>query len=119
MALRCVAILALVSLLNIATAADRPITDDDRSHWSFVPPVPPPVPEARVGSCRSPIDAFVRQALEAEGLEPAAEATRETLIRRVTFDLTGLPPTPEEIDAFIHDPSPLAYERLVDRLLAS
>ena len=67
---------------------------------------------------RNPIDAFILAALEAKGLSPAPEADRRTLIRRVTFDLTGLPPTPEEIDAFLKDESPDAYEKVVDGLLA-
>ena len=68
---------------------------------------------------RTPIDAFILSELEKRGLSPSPEADRRTLIRRLTFDLLGLPPTPEEIDAFVGDPSPDAYESLVDRLLAS
>ena len=68
---------------------------------------------------RNAIDSFVLARLEKEGLEPRAEADRPTLIRRVSFDLTGLPPTPQEIDAFVNDTSPNAYEKVVDRLLAS
>ena len=68
---------------------------------------------------RNPIDAFVLATLEAQHLQPAAPADRATLIRRVTFDLLGLPPTPAEIDAFLNDESPDAYEKVVDRLLAS
>ena len=68
---------------------------------------------------RNPIDAFILARLEENGLRPAPEADRATLIRRLSFDLTGLPPTPEEVDAFLDDDSPDAYERLVDRLLAS
>ena len=71
------------------------------------------------GWVRNPIDAFVLARLEAQRLHPASEADRVTLIRRLTYDLTGLPPTPEEVDAFLADRSPGAYERLVDRLLAS
>ncbi len=68
---------------------------------------------------RTPIDSFILKAQEDRGLAPTAEADRRTLIRRLTFDLHGLPPTPEEIDAFEQDASPEAYENLVDRLLAS
>jgi hypothetical protein len=88
--------------------------------WAIQPLRRPEIPRVRDRSwARTPIDAFILAALEAKGLTPRPEADRRTLIRRVTFDLTGLPPTPEEIDSFIHDPSPIAYERLVDRLLSS
>ncbi|MHB1558564.1 MAG: PSD1 and planctomycete cytochrome C domain-containing protein [Isosphaeraceae bacterium] len=91
-----------------------------RAFWSFRPvgdPVPPAVRRGDWAS--SPIDRFVLARLEAEGLEPSPAADRRALIRRVSFDLIGLPPTPEEVDAFVRDDSPRAYERLVDRLLAS
>jgi len=81
-------------------------------HWSFNPP-------QRPGAPGDGIDTFVRARLEREGLKPAPEADRATLIRRVTLDLTGLPPTLPEIDAFLRDTSPNAYEKVVDRLLAS
>jgi len=83
-------------------------------HWSFIPPKPPPVP-----SGQKAIDYFVRNRLAREGLAPSSEASKETLLRRVTFDLTGLPPTLAEADAFLADTSPRAYEKMVDRLLAS
>ncbi|MFO0925706.1 MAG: PSD1 and planctomycete cytochrome C domain-containing protein [Gemmataceae bacterium] len=90
------------------------------THWAFVPPrraTPPAV--TNVAWLRNPIDRFVLARLEKERLAPSPEADRYTLVRRVTFDLTGLPPTPEEADAFVADRRPDAYERLVDRLLAS
>jgi len=91
-----------------------------QTHWSFIPVERPPVPEVtRKDWIRNPIDAFILARLEREGLSPSPEASKETLIRRVTLDLTGLPPTLEEIDAFLADESPDAYERLVDRLFAS
>jgi hypothetical protein len=93
------------------------------AHWSLIAPTQPNVPETRAlkGGAwpRNTIDQFVLARLEREGLEPSPEADRVTLIRRVTLDLTGLPPTPAEVDAFVADESPGAYERLVDRLLAS
>lgn len=93
--------------------------EDDR-HWAFVPPARPEPPEVKeAGWGRNPLDAFVMARLEKEALRPAPEADKETLLRRVTFDLTGLPPSPEEIDAFLTDDSGEAYERVVDRLLAS
>lgn len=89
-------------------------------HWSFATPQRPAVPQVqRADWSYNPIDAFVLQKLEQAGLAPSPAADRTTLIRRVTLDLTGLPPTPAEVDAFLADESPLAYEHLVDRLLAS
>jgi len=91
-----------------------------QKHWSFIPPVRPPAPAVKNAAwVRTPVDAFVLQKLEREGLKPSAEANREMLIRRVSLDLTGLPPTPAEIDAFLLDRSPNAYEKVVDRLLQS
>ena len=89
-------------------------------HWGFVPPSRPELPGVSDAEwCRNPIDFFVRARLDREGLDPSPEADRTTLIRRLSLDLTGLPPTPEEVDAFLADESPEAYEHLVDRLLAS
>jgi hypothetical protein len=88
-------------------------------HWAYVKPARPPVPKVKDPAWAGPIDAFVRARLEKEGLAPAPEANRETLLRRLTLDLTGLPPTIEELDAFLSDKSPSAYEKVVDRLLAS
>jgi hypothetical protein len=91
-----------------------------RDWWSLVPPQRPDVPTpAHADRVRTPIDAFVLARLEKAGLEPAAEADRATLIRRAMFDVWGLPPDPAEVDAFVADPDPQAYEHLVDRLLAS
>ncbi|HEV8059715.1 MAG TPA: PSD1 and planctomycete cytochrome C domain-containing protein [Gemmataceae bacterium] len=90
------------------------------THWSFQKPERPKLPAVRnVEWARNPIDRFILARLEKESLTPRAEADRETLVRRLTFDLTGLPPTPAEIDAFLADNRPGAYERLVDRLLDS
>ena len=89
-------------------------------HWSFIPPVRPDLPAVNHDTwVRNPIDRFILARLEAEGLEPAPEADRRTLARRVALDLTGLPPDPAVVDAFVADPSADAYERLVDALLAS
>jgi hypothetical protein len=91
-----------------------------QKHWSLIPPQRPPLPAVKNRQWgRNPIDAFILERLEHEGLTPSAEAARTTLIRRVTLDLTGLPPTPVEVDAFLADPSPNAYEKVVDRLLRS
>ena len=91
-----------------------------RGHWSFLPPVRGELPSTKHEPLvRTPIDRFLLARLEAEGLEPSPPADPVTLVRRVTFDLTGLPPTPAEVDAFVADPSPAAYEALVDRLLNS
>jgi hypothetical protein len=89
-------------------------------HWAFVAPKKSELPKVRNPMWeRNPIDAFILARLDTAGLAPSPEADRTTLIRRVTLDLTGLPPTPEEVEAFLADPSPDAYEKVVDRLLAS
>jgi len=89
-------------------------------HWAFVAPRAPSAPEVRAeGWARDPLDLHVLARLEREGLAPAAEADRVTLLRRASLVLTGLPPTPEEVDAFAADGAPDAYERRVDALLAS
>jgi hypothetical protein len=88
------------------------------AHWAFRPVVRPPLPRAR-GTCRTAVDRFILAALEAKGVRPNPQADRATLIRRVSFDLIGLPPTVAEIDNFLADRSPDAYERMVERYLAS
>jgi hypothetical protein len=91
-----------------------------QSHWAFRPVRKPAVPAVKhLDRVHTPVDAFLLAALEAKGLEPAPEADRRTLLRRVSFDLTGLPPTPEEAEAFVNDKAPDAYEKVVERLLAS
>jgi hypothetical protein len=101
-------------------APPPPDQPDPRRHWAFRPPREGPVPAVKLGSWpRTTVDAFILARLEEHGLRPAPPADRRTLIRRATFDLIGLPPTPGEVEAFLHDPSPEAFERLVERLLAS
>ena len=91
-----------------------------KKHWAYVKPVRPTPPElGKPGLVRNPIDRFILRRLQQEGIEAAGETSKETLIRRVKLDLIGLPPTPEEVDAFVADPAPDAYEKLVDQLLAS
>jgi hypothetical protein len=98
-----------------AHAQDRP-----QDWWSFRPLVRPSVPAVQdKGWVETPVDSFILAKLESKGLRPSPPADRGTLIRRVTFDLHGVPPTPEEIDAFVADPAADAYEKLIDRLLAS
>jgi mono/diheme cytochrome c family protein len=97
-----------------------PVDAQARRFWSFRPVVRPLPPAVRTtGWVRTPIDAFVLARLESAGLRPAPEAEKASLLRRVTYDLTGLPPSPDEVAAFLADPSPGAYEKVVDRLLAS
>jgi mono/diheme cytochrome c family protein len=89
-------------------------------HWSFIVPKSPPIPAVKKKDwVRTPIDNFILARLEKEGLSPSPQADKRSLIRRVTYDLTGLPPTPQEVAAFVADNSPDAYEKVVDRLLAS
>jgi len=89
-------------------------------HWSFIPPQKSPLPNVENSKwVRNSIDNFILARLEREKLKPNVEADKRTLIRRVTLDLTGLPPTPEQVGAFVNDRSPDAYEKVVDRLLAS
>ncbi|MCW5554034.1 MAG: PSD1 domain-containing protein [Verrucomicrobiae bacterium] len=101
----------------------KPLTDIAEArarHWAFQPvqkPAPPKVKQP--GWVQSPVDPFILAKLEQEELSPANPADRRTLIRRVSYDLTGLPPTPEEVESFLNDQQPDAYARLVDRLLAS
>jgi hypothetical protein len=103
--------------LAVALAAPRAAASD---HWSLQPRAQPTVPENKASTwVRNPIDAFILHKLQKAGLQPASEADRATLLRRLSFDLTGLPPTPEEIAAFVADDSTSAYEKQVDRLLAS
>ena len=102
---------------------DQPsrLSDEDRKFWAFQSPQRPAVPEVRNSKLetRNSIDAFLLQKLATKGLSFNAEASKPVLLRRLTFDLHGLPPTPDELDDFLADESPDAYEKLVDRLLAS
>lgn len=98
----------------------RALTEPASTHWAYVKPVEPDLPPVEDSEWpRNPVDAFVLAKLDEEGLSPSPEASKATLVRRLTLDLIGLPPTLEEVDAFVADESPDAYEALVDRLLAS
>jgi hypothetical protein len=91
-----------------------------KEHWSFTAPQKPELPTVKAKNwVKTPLDQFVLKRLEDKGLQPSTEASRETLLRRAAFDLTGLPPSVAEVDAFLKDNSPDAYEKAVDRLLAS
>jgi len=112
--------LSLLPLLGLWLASARADEPDPKAHWAYKPPVRPAVPAVENAAwVRNPIDAFVLQKLRQAKLAPAPEADRAALLRRVTYDLTGLLPTPPEIDAFLSDARPDAYERAVERLLAS
>ncbi|MEO2090136.1 MAG: DUF1549 domain-containing protein, partial [Gemmataceae bacterium] len=109
-------------LVARTAAAKGPLTvsEKDKQYWAYRPlqqTTPPTVKDA--AWVRNPIDAFIRARLDAVGIAPAPDADKRTLIRRVTFDLTGLPPTPKEVDEFVADASPKAFETVADRLLAS
>lgn len=111
---RVVGLFASLSMWSIGHAEDRP------EHWAFKPPTRPALPTVKDQAWpRNPVDRFVLARLEAEGMGPSPEADRVTLIRRLGLDLVGLPPTPEEVDAFLADDTDRAYEKAVDRLLAS
>src|SRR5690606_28609314 len=88
-----------------------------KPHWAFIAPVKPQLPPETPGSrAQSPVDRFILQRLEREGLKPSPEAAREDLVRRASFDLTGLPPSLEETERFLADKSGDAYEKMIDRL---
>jgi hypothetical protein len=113
-------LVALIRYTDVIRADGMASPNDVQRHWAFTPPMksaPPPVKNATWR--RNPIDAFVLARLEAEGLTPSPAAEKTALIRRLSLDLTGLPPTLEAIDQFLADQSPEAYEKLVERLLAS
>jgi mono/diheme cytochrome c family protein len=106
---------------DVATTTPDPLVSDrDRDFWAFRPPRPVAVPSVRQAArVRNPIDAFVLRKLQDKGLSLSPESDRLTLLRRAHFDLTGLPPAPEEVHAYLADRAPGAYERMIDRLLAS
>src|SRR5690242_19329133 len=111
--------LFVLTCCTLLLAADT-FTARQREFWSFQKPkdqTPPTVVHKQW--VRTPIDNFILAKLEAKGLTPAAPADKTTLLRRASFDLIGLPPTPEELDAFLADKSPQAFEKVIDRLLAS
>ena len=112
------AVMIGVVLILLPAISGRVVKSQE--HWAFVAPVRPALPAVRNRAwVKSPIDQYILAGLEARGLTPSPEVDRETLIRRVSLDLTGLPPTLEEIDAFVADRASNAYEKVVDRLLAS
>ncbi len=117
----CLLILPLTpGAIRAADPSPAPAMPGTNAFWSLQPPLRPALPSVHLADwSRTPIDRFILARLESESLPPTPEADRATLIRRVTFDLTGLPPTPEAITAFVYDNTPDAYERVVDRLLAS
>jgi hypothetical protein len=119
--LRRAGLLVVLALPSLACSApDSPLAERARTHWSFQPIKSPKLEIADPTSpIRNPIDVLVAAKRRAAGVKPALEVDRATLLRRATFDLLGLPPTPEEIEAFLKDDRPDAYERMVDRLLAS
>src|SRR5690242_717028 len=118
-----VPLLLATGLVTSRAAAPAAPEKDAETWWSLKPivrPIPPAVSSAKYADWpRTPIDRFILAKLLDKGLAPAPLADRRTLLRHLTFDLTGLPPTPEEIDAFLADDSPGAYEKVVERLLAS
>jgi hypothetical protein len=111
---------ALTGLFHSRPAAGQHAGNASEAHWAFRPIARPAMPATRNGAwVRNPIDGLVLRGLEAEGLEPAPPASRLALLRRAHFDLLGLPPSPETVERFLADDAPDAYERLIERLLAS
>src|SRR5262249_7810253 len=98
---------------------ERPGVPPAASHWAFLPPQRQAIPAAGSSWARNPIDRFILPRLRAAGLDPSPEADRAALLRRVSLDVIGLPPTPAEVEALLADQAPDGYQRLVDRLLAS
>src|SRR5205823_2744081 len=91
-----------------------------KTHWAFQPPARPQIPKVKLsGWVKNPVDAFILSKLERNGLVPSPPADKRTLIRRATYDLTGLPPTEAEVESFLNDRSQQAFARVVDRLLSS
>lgn len=114
------AIATPVNAQKVESLSERPIRAADKEHWSFQPPKRPPIPTVKHGGwIRTPVDAFVLAKLETAGLIPSPPAEKLALLRRVHLDLVGLPPSPEEQEAYIADSSPAAFEKVVDRLLTS
>jgi hypothetical protein len=117
-----VTLLSCVVLSRTAVGQDThtPLSGGGRNHWAFQPPKRPAPPDVKNRTwARNPIDRFIAARIESNGLTVTSEADRATLLRRVSFDLTGLPPSPDEIDRFLGDRGADAFERVVDRLLAS
>jgi len=104
----------------LAKSANTVWSKERRDHWAFKPIKNPPIPEVQdTNWVANPVDSFILARLEKENMKPSPAADKRTLIRRATYDLTGLPPTPDEVQAFVDDHSPDAYPKLVDRLLAT
>ena len=116
----CLLLLGILARVESVRAEEPSWSTEKKNHWAWKPPVRPALPALNDnGWGRNPIDAFVLAKLEAAGLKPAEPASRTQLIRRVTFDLIGLPPTPQEIDGFVNDGGGDAWQKVIDRLLAS
>src|SRR5262245_6071312 len=111
----------LIIIMTVVAFSAKLKAESPADWWSLRPLQQPAIPQARNDDSwvKNPIDAFVLAKLHEKGLSPSTQADRRTLIRRLYFDLIGLPPMPEVIEAFLSDKDPLAYEKLVDRLLAS